>query len=63
MLFFYWNFHTPKNFSSYMAVPFLDAVTDFCDDTEEHFHDQGQNPFLLFKHLQQDKKILSVQYL
>ena len=24
-----------------MAVPFLDAVTDFCDDTEEHFHDQG----------------------
>ena len=46
-----------------MAVPFLDAVTDFCDDTEEHFHDQGQNPFLLFKHLQQDKKILSVQYL
>ena len=40
-----------------MAVPFLDAVTDFCDDTEEHFHDQGQNPFLLFKHLQQDKKI------
>ena len=41
MLFSDWNFHTLKNFSSYMAVPFLDAVTDFCDDTEEHFHDQG----------------------
>ena len=41
MLFFDLNFHTPQNLSSYMAVPFLDAVTDFCDDTEEHFHDQG----------------------
>ena len=49
------KFFTPQNLSSYMAVPFLDAVTDFCDDTEEHFHDQGQYPFLLFK--QQNKKI------
>ena len=26
-----------------MAVPFLDAVTDFCDDTEEHLHDKGKS--------------------
>ena len=38
---FYLIFHTPQNLSSYMAVPYLDAVTDFCDDTEDHFHDQG----------------------
>ena len=37
----YKNFH--HNFSSYMAVPFLDAVTDFCDDTEEHLHDKGNH--------------------
>ena len=53
MLFFDWNFHTPQNLSSYMAVPFLDAVTDFCDDTEERFHDQG----ILFSFLSTCNKI------
>ena len=39
-----------------MAVPFLDAVTDFCDDTEEHFHDQG----ILFYFLSTCNKIKKI---
>ena len=32
-----------------MAVPFLDAVTDFCDDTEEHLHNPGNFAFAVFQ--------------